>query len=96
MNVLITSVEQGQERCFEILISKGADVNSTDNKGQTALFCAARTGKSKCIEILLTAGADVNTSDDDGWTALAPAGHFGQRMRGFASQSRCLHKQLKR
>ena len=51
-------------------------MNSTDEKGQTALLCAARAGKFKCIEILLAAGADVNISDDEGWKALASAGHF--------------------
>ena len=76
MNALTIAVEHGRDKCVELLINKGADVNSTDEKGQTALLCSARSGKFDCMEIMLKAGADVNICDDVGWTALASAGHF--------------------
>jgi cytohesin len=44
----------------ELLLVNKADVNATNNVGQTPLSEAARIGKSDVVEFLLAHGADVN------------------------------------
>ena len=64
------AVENGYEKCTEMLIKAGADVNMVDvEHGKTALHFA--TGKDeKCFEMLLEAGADVNIKEHNGYTVL--------------------------
>jgi len=53
------------------LLSKGVDVNETDEGSeQTPLMRAAQVGDVAITEILLTHGAKVNAQDDFGKTAL--------------------------
>ena len=51
---------------LELLIGAGADVNVTEQHGETALAHACRFGFSQQVAALLAAGADVNASKDDG------------------------------
>ena len=52
-----------REKCVELLLDAGADVNISDKKGITALMKAAENGMNQCLERLLRAGANVNKSD---------------------------------
>ena len=56
-----------------MLLSKGSDINTKDNKGETALMIAAETHKKEILEMLLSKGADVNIKSDIGETALSKA-----------------------
>ena len=47
-------------------LQRGADVNSTDDKGRSALVLAAEKGRAEICRILLEAGADPALRDDDG------------------------------
>lgn len=51
------------------LLSKGVDVNTTDNKGATPLFYAARNGRIDLIELLLKNGANPAIKLESGSTA---------------------------
>lgn len=64
-------------RLLELLLRKGADVNSKDAKGVSALHMAVFDGKIDCVRALLDHGADVNLPDQHGQTPLffAPSRH---------------------
>lgn len=51
-------------------IASGADVNSKDKNGWTALMFGASMGCVDCVKSIIAAGADVNAVNDDGKTAL--------------------------
>ena len=51
---------------MEELINAGADVNSVDLDGDTALMCAAISGKRHSVSILIESGADVNKANNNG------------------------------
>jgi hypothetical protein len=52
------------------LLAKGADVNTPDAHGTTALMLAAKSGSIPVVLALLKAGARVNERDVSGNTAL--------------------------
>ncbi|CAM9753486.1 unnamed protein product [Scytosiphon promiscuus] len=55
---------------LEALIEYGADVESTDNGGSTALQHAAMLGRTASIDFLVERNADVDSTDLEGCTAL--------------------------
>lgn len=63
-----------------ILLEKGADVNHTDNAGNTALIVAAQQNCYKgIVKELIRAGADLNAADKRGNTALHYALNYGSQ-----------------
>lgn len=53
------------------LIKIGADVNSSNNEGITALMFASRVDNSgKCLQLLLDSGARIDVCDDCRWSSL--------------------------
>lgn len=55
------------------LIERGANVNVTNHKGQTALHCAAKAGFVDIVALLLAHGAHVDAVDVNGETPLGTA-----------------------
>lgn len=58
-------------------LSSGADMNSRDFGGQTAIMIAARHGLVSSVKQLIKAGADVNLFDAGGATATWLAARYG-------------------
>lgn len=63
---------------IEVIIGQGANVNSKNEDGRTALMEASRIGKVKIIELLLKKGALSYLKDKHGYTSLMLASEFGQ------------------
>jgi ankyrin repeat protein len=58
------------ETVMKVLLEKGADIESKDNEGRTALMRAAIYDQKTIVKLLLEKGADVNSKDNAGHTAL--------------------------
>ncbi len=54
------AAQMGRIAMLKFLVQAGALQNEVDEKGNTALMCAARNGKMECVEFLLANRADVN------------------------------------
>ena len=59
----------------QAIIDHGADVNTVNNRGQTALWFACLDGQESFVKILLDAGADPSLADRHGDSCLHAAIH---------------------
>ncbi len=64
------AVRAGDVRTLESELSAGADVDSLDRHGQTALMVAAHEGHQATVECLLRHGASLNVRAKFGRSAL--------------------------
>lgn len=71
------AAHRGFDGIVSALLQRGADKNARDNRGDTALICAASMGRLLTVQVLVTAGADVNIQNSAGDTALSYAAHYG-------------------
>jgi ankyrin repeat protein len=67
---LIKAAQKELVSIGRMLLTAGADVNTLDAYGQTALHWAAYRGNLNFVDLLLEAGIRLNIRDDDGRTAL--------------------------
>lgn len=73
---LISAVREGCKILVELLLAQHADVNTVDNRGNTAIICAIQNYRQERVEllelikILLVHKAKVNICNNDGDTAL--------------------------
>ena len=59
---------------LETLFKQGADLNSQDDVGETALMLAADHGNATAVQFLLDHHANIHLQNSQGWTALHYAG----------------------
>jgi ankyrin repeat protein len=77
---LMSAARCGNPGCMALLIDAGADLNSKDDSGTTALHMAINCVCPKsAVEILIAAGAQVNPVDNCGWTPLILAAFTNSR-----------------
>jgi uncharacterized protein len=68
---LFRAVREGHaDTVRSLLVSSKANVNGTDENGNTPLIEAARLGHDDVVQALLTARADVRAKNNEGKTAL--------------------------
>ena len=67
---LIKAALKGQEKCVEVLIQAGADVNRQNKNGDTALLLASKKRQNSCCKLLIQSGADVNVQNKNREVAL--------------------------
>jgi hypothetical protein len=63
----------GQAACVSLLLSAGADLESTDNEGKTPLMLSAQKGHAECVDALLKAGAKTCAKTSGGYWKGASA-----------------------
>jgi ankyrin repeat protein len=76
--VLLSCAEKNNLKCLEKILGKGADVDTRDNYGWTALMHAANLGRTDVAKILLSNGAKLELRDNGGTTALTLAAAQGR------------------
>jgi ankyrin repeat protein len=70
----VRAAAEGQHTArLKYLLSQGADIDSWDYIGLTALHCAACRGDSESVQLLLSSGADVNSQHEHAGTPLSIA-----------------------
>ena len=67
---LMSAAQNGNAQIIEMLLRRGADMNTRDNEDQTALHFSAGNGKLEAMTILLKRGADRETHGLYGHTPL--------------------------
>jgi ankyrin repeat protein len=80
-NGLMTKVREGDRRGVETLLRSGADPNSRDEHGSTALMHATAFSSPDMMRLLLSSGADPKLADSRGSTAIMWATADAARVR---------------
>ncbi|KAF1970588.1 ankyrin, partial [Bimuria novae-zelandiae CBS 107.79] len=65
---LLVAAQYGHEAVVELLLNKGADLETKDKNGQTPFLRAAEGGHKAVVELLLDKGADLETKGKNGRT----------------------------
>jgi ankyrin repeat protein len=73
LNILKFITAYGNMEAFELILSKGFDVNTEDAFGYTLLNIAVRHGNLEIVKYLVDRGVDVNEIYNDGETPLTKA-----------------------
>lgn len=71
--LLQSAVEQNNSELLDMLLEKGADVNSKNQEGMTALLVACQRENLVLVEHLLKKNADANVKDNSGFNPLSLA-----------------------
>ena len=85
---LLEAAKAGDNAQVQKLLGEGADPNTRDKDGSTALISMASLGLTDGVEALLKKGAYVNVKDKTGWTAL-----MGAARKGHSDTVRALLKE---
>ena len=70
IKTLRAAARQGDLDAIKGLVAKGADINTKDPNGQTALQVAVRNKQQDTAEWPIDQGAGLNDRDEDGWPPL--------------------------
>ena len=70
---IILASRMGLVDVVELLLSKGADVNDTDNDGRSSIMWACREANVDTVKLLLALGANIHKKDNAGHTCFSLA-----------------------
>jgi ankyrin repeat protein len=70
MHVVTVDNEEFLDKAIAMLVDVGADLDTRDYRGRTALHYAAVRGNKKAVGLLLAHGADASVQTMEGLTAL--------------------------
>jgi ankyrin repeat protein len=70
---LIKAARYGKNGVVRYLLSRGADLEAEDSRGNTTLLHAAHDGQARTLGLLLALGADLEHVNRLNWTALMQA-----------------------
>lgn len=73
------AASKGNSAHVQILLDGGADIETKDKQGRTALLIAAQNGRVDTVRLLLARGADATVKDKNGFTAFRLAFVNGHR-----------------
>ncbi|TIC93819.1 Ankyrin-2 [Colletotrichum higginsianum] len=73
MSALSYAAKAGNLAAVELLLARGANVDTVLRKGSTALFWAVRGGNPQIVKALLKKGANVHATDEEGSRPLTSA-----------------------
>jgi ankyrin repeat protein len=76
---LFWAVAKGLKEIVQLLLARGAEVDSKDSYGQTPLSRASNNGHNEVVQILLDKGAKVDSKDNFGRTPLSQAFEWGHK-----------------
>ena len=79
VTILTQAAHKGLDELVQLLIAKGADMESASTDGLNPLIAAASEGHPTTVAILLEKGANVNANDTDGTTSLMAAAVRGHK-----------------
>ena len=79
LSALLIASEKADNGIVELLIKKGADVNTPDSRGFTPLMTSSAVGHIHAVKALVSTGADVNAKRSNKETALAIAREADQK-----------------
>ncbi|TRX89494.1 hypothetical protein FHL15_009663 [Xylaria flabelliformis] len=71
--LLLWAIENGHHEIVQLLIEKGADVESEDSYGYTPLHIAAENGHQEIVQLLIEKGANVESANRSRQTPLLKA-----------------------
>ncbi|KAI1158830.1 hypothetical protein F5B18DRAFT_65083 [Nemania serpens] len=71
------AAENGHQEIVQLLIERGADIESKGSYGQTPLSWAAGNGHQQIVQLLIERGADIESKDSSGRTPLSWAAENG-------------------
>ncbi len=77
---LLEAALQGDEEVARQALKDGAQINTRDRNGKTALILAAENGHLPVVQLLLDKGASINTKSYNGKTALSAAASQGHEQ----------------
>ena len=60
---LLHALKNRSFTCFKLLLEAGANVNTLNSNGASAVYYAAKVGQDRCVVMLLKAGAFINWSN---------------------------------
>lgn len=67
---LLLNTIKGNLKIIDALLIDGADINTKNKNGDTALMLAVQRDNSQIVNLLLTKGANVNSSNEEGNNAV--------------------------